>query len=244
MRSRILAVLALSVAVVAPAAFAQESGTQPGTAQPAAASSQAAQTQVTGTIVTLTADRIDVKVDSVTAPQSAQAGSSVMVGNTTAFTLNSATELPQGLKAGDRVDLWFGNDNGSLLATRVAMAASSDQPSGTNDSASSSPQSSSSQSSASSASSSSEQPAATDTSSSDQSATTQQAPAGDQSAASSSASSAEPSASTAEPASSTAAAKGAHRENLPKTGSPLPLIGLLGLAALASVLVLRFVVRA
>jgi hypothetical protein len=231
----------LSVAVVTPAAFAQESGTQAGTAQPAALSSQAAQSQVTGTIVSLTADRIDLKVDSVTAPQSAQPGSSIMVGKTTAFTLNSTTELPQGLKAGDRVDLWFGSDNGSLLATRVAMAASWDQSSPNNESASSSPQSSSSQSSTSSA---SEQPAASDTSSSVQPATTQQSPSADQSATSGSSSSTEPSASAAEPASSPAAANGAHRENLPKTGSPLPLIGLLGLAALASVLVLRFVVRA
>jgi hypothetical protein len=226
MKSKILAVLALSAAVVVPAAFAQQSGDQSGTAQPAAVSSQASQIEVTGTIVTLTADRIDVKVEGVTAPESAKAGSSVMVGKTTAFTLNSATELPQGLKADDKVDLWFSDNNGSPLATRVAMAVSADQPTGSNESASSA-----SQSPATSASSSSDQATASDNGSSEQSATTGNA------------SSAEPSASTAEPANSTAAAKGAHRENLPKTGSPLPLIGLLGLAALASVLVLRFAVR-
>ena len=97
MKSKILAVLALSVGLAVPAVYAQESGSQPQPAQPAAVTSQAGQAEVTGSIVTLSADRIEVKIDSVTAPESATAGSSIVVGNTSAFTLDSGTDMPQGL---------------------------------------------------------------------------------------------------------------------------------------------------
>ena len=174
--------------------------------------------------MTLTADRIDVSIDSVTAPPEVTAGSTIMVGKTTSFALNSATEMPQGLQVGNKVDLWFANDNGSLRATRLALAVSSDKSAGTDMSAST-PQSSSAGSS-----SPAEQSSTSSATSSDQSST--------------SASSVSGSASSAEPATSTAAANPAQRKSLPKTGSPLPVIGLIGIVALASVLVLRFAVRA
>ncbi len=231
MKGKIFAVLALSAALAVPAAFAQQSGTQSEPAQPAAVSAQSGQVEVTGTIASLTADKVEIKVDSVTAPQGNAAGSTVMVGSTPAFAIDSTTDMPQGLKVGDRVNLWFASDNGALRATRLALAPSSDNSAGTNESASGS------------------QPSgATTSGSTDQSSTSAPSPS-DQSSTSASTSSQQPSTSGSsasaeqQPASTAAAPANEHRGNLPKTGSPLPLIGLLGLAALASVLVLRFVLR-
>jgi hypothetical protein len=235
MRSRIVAAFALSAALVVPAALAQQSGDQSQPAQPAAATDQSSQqVEVTGKIVTLTADRIDVKVASVTAPEGTAAGSTVMVGQTSSFVLDSSSQLAQGLKAGDKVDLWFTNSNGSMLASRVALAVGGDQPAGTSESGASS-----------------QSPSATSTSSSSSSSSYQSSSenasqnSSDQSAMGATASASENGSSASEqaPAAAPAAAQGAHRANLPKTGSPLPLIGLVGLVALASVLVLRFVVR-
>jgi hypothetical protein len=243
MKSKVLAVLALSVGLAVPAAYAQQSASQSQPAQPAAVTGQADQAEVTGTIVTLSADRIDVKIDAVTAPESATAGSSIVVGNTTAFALNSSTDMPQGLKVGDRVNLWFANDNGSLKAARLALAPAGDQSAASSQS--------SSTSSSSSAASPADQSASGTSSPADQSASGASSTAEQSSSSSSSMSDSATSTSTAQPSSSaadatnpSASSTSAHRANLPKTGSPLPLIGLLGIAALASVLVLRFVLRA
>jgi Cu/Ag efflux protein CusF len=131
MKSKIVAVLALSTAIVVPAAFAEKSGSQTGSTQPVAMSSQSAKIEVTGTVVTLTTDRIDVRVNKVKAPEGTSAPSSIMAGQKTAFTLDSSSQMPQGLKVGESVDVWFTNHNGSLLATKVALAAGADQSSGT-----------------------------------------------------------------------------------------------------------------
>ncbi len=253
MKSKVLAVLALSVGLAVPAVYAQQSGSQSQPAQPAAVTSQAGQAEVTGSIVTLSADRIDVKIDSVSAPESATAGSSIVVGNTTAFALDSSTDMPQGLKVGDRVNLWFANDNGSLKAARLALAPAADQSGASSESSATSPSSSSSPASptdqsAAGASGTSDQPASAASGTTDQSASGTSAQAEQPSTSGSSmndsaGSTAQPS-SAAESTSPSAATTKAHRANLPKTGSPLPLIGLLGMAALASVLVLRFVIKA
>ena len=237
MRSKIVAVLGLSAALVVPAALAQESGTQSGSAQPAAMSTHAAKIEVTGTIVTLTTDRIDVRVDSVKAPQGTSAPSSIVEGQKTAFTLDSSSQMPQGLKVGDKVDLWFANHNGSLLATRVALAVGEDQSAGTYGSTATS-QSASTSGNA-------EQPASEAASSSSSASESASSSSEQASANSSSNTPAEQSStSAAQPANEAAMGKTAAREKLPKTGSPLPLIGLIGLVALASALVLRFAVRA
>jgi Cu/Ag efflux protein CusF len=131
MKSKIVAVLALSTAIVVPAAFAEQSGSQTGSTQPAAVSSQSAKIEVTGTVVTLTTDRIDVRVNKVKAPEGTAAQSSIMAGQKTAFTIDSSSQMPQGPKVGDDVDVRFTNHNGSLLATKVALAAGADQSSGT-----------------------------------------------------------------------------------------------------------------
>jgi hypothetical protein len=162
------------------------------------ASGQAGQVELTGTIVTLTADRIEVKVDSVMAPQGATVDSAIGVGKTAAFTLDLTTEIPHGLKAGDAVDLWFTGTGGGLHATRVALATKSTQPAATTSAASTSRKSAAGASS----------------------------PAGEKA-----------------PSVAESAGSAASQEKLPGTASPLPLIGVLGLAALASVLLLRFVAR-
>jgi hypothetical protein len=198
MRVRFLAALALSATVAVPAAFAQTDNPRPPAPQPAGASGLSGQVELRGTIVTLTADRIEVKVDSVMAPQGATVGSAIGVGKTAAFTLDLTTEIPQGLKAGDAVDLWFTGTGGGLHATRVAPATESNQSAATTSAASTS-----------------RKPAAGASS-----------PAGEKAR------------SVAESAGSAAP-----QEKLPGTASPLPLIGVLGLAALASALLLRFVFR-
>ena len=208
MRGRIVAVLALSLAVIAPAAFAQQSGTQSAAAPMAAATSKAGEIEVTGTIVKLSLDRIEVKVDSVNSPSGVAAGSNVAVGTTAAFKLDPSTAMPKGLSADNRVDLWCRSDNGSLLATRVALAVSADQPGEANEAAAM-PQAS----------------GGSATSATEASGVTGAKAQG-------------------EPASTAPAASNAHQGRLPKTGSPLPLIGLLGVAALVSAFVLRFVMRA
>jgi hypothetical protein len=225
MKSKIVAVLALSTAIVVPAAFAQQSGSQSASTQPAAMSSQGAKIEVIGTVVTLTTDRIDVRVNKVKAPEGTSAPSSITAGEKTAFTLDSSSQMPQGLKVGDNVDVWFTNHNGSLLATKVALAAGADQSSGTYGSAATS------------------QPA-NQSADNSQSSSAAASDSSDQADMSDSSTSASQSASATQPANATSAATTANRTKLPKTASPLPLIGLIGLAALASAFALRFALRA
>lgn len=212
MRSRTLAVLALSLATLAPAAFAQQNGTQSEAASGAMAPAQAGDVEVTGTIVAINATSVQVKLDSVTAAQGVPLADTIAVGKTVEFKLDASTQMPRTLSAGDPIDLSFKSDNGALVATRLALAVSADQP------ATTSPDNSAPAAPGEKASSSSQaSPTAAYGSSSDQQA------------------------STATPAST--AAPQAHEQRLPKTGSPLPLIGLLGVAALVAAFALRFVVR-
>jgi cobalamin biosynthesis Mg chelatase CobN len=197
MRNRTLAILALSIAVIAPAAFAQQNGTQSEAASGAVASAQPGGVEVTGTIVSVNATSVEVKLDSVAAAEGAPVAGDVAVGKTAEFKLDASTQMPRTLKTGDPVDLWFTSENGSMVATRVALAVSGEEHA---------------------------------TTSSDNSAT---ASSGENNASSQS--------QPASTAASTAAQQGQH---LPKTGSPLPLIGLLGVAALVAAFALRFVLKA
>ncbi len=215
MRSRILAVLALSIAVIAPAAFAQQTGTQSATASGTMASAQSGGVEITGTIVSIDATGVKVKLESVSASQGAPVSGDVAVGKTAEFKLDASTQMPGTLRAGDPVDLWFKTDNGSMVATRLALAVSSDQPA-TTSSDTNAPASPS------------------------ENASSQSQP----SSTAASASSSGQQASMAGTAASTAAPQAAHAQHLPKTGSPLPLIGLLGVAALIAAFALRFVARA
>ena len=215
MRSRILAVLALSIAVIAPAALAQQSGTQSEAASGAMAPAQSGGVEVTGTIVSINATSVKVKLDSVTAAQGAPLSGDVAVGKTAEFRLDASTQMPRTLSAGDPVDLWFKSDNGSMVATRLALAVSADQPA-TTSSDTSAPAS----------------PAENASSPSQRSSTATYGSSNGQ----------QPT--TAGSAASTAAPQAAHGQHLPKTGSPLPLIGLLGVAALVAAFALRFVVKA
>lgn len=215
MRSRILAVLALSIAVIAPAALAQQNGTQSEAASGAMAPAQSGGVEVMGTIVSINATSVKVKLDSVTAAQSAPLSGDVAVGKTAEFRLDASTQMPRTLSAGDPVDLWFKSDNGSMVATRLALAVSADQPATTSLDASA-PAS----------------PAENASSPSQRSSTATYGSSNGQQPA------------TAGPAASTAAPQAAHGKHLPKTGSPLPLIGLLGVAALVAAFALRFVVKA
>ncbi|TAM47823.1 MAG: LPXTG cell wall anchor domain-containing protein [Acidobacteria bacterium] len=190
MRSRTLAVLALSIAVLAPAAFAQQNGTQSEAASGAMAPAQAGDVEVTGTIVSINATSVQVKLDSVTAAQGVPLADTVAVGKTVEFKLDASTQMPRTLSAGDPIDLSFKSDDGSLVATRLALAVSADQP-----------------------------------------------------ATAASGSPSEEQASTAGTATPATAPQAAHAQHLPKTGSPLPLIGLLGAAALIAAFALRFIVR-
>ncbi len=215
MRSRILAVLALSIAVIAPAALAQQNGTQSEAASGAMAPAQSGGVEVTGTIVSINATSVNVKLDSVTAAQGAPLSGDVAVGKTAEFRLDASTQMPRTLSAGDPVDLWFKSDNGSMVATRLALAVSADQPA-TTSSDTSAPAS----------------PAENTPSPSQRSSTATYGSSNGQ----------QPT--TAGSAASTAAPQAAHGQHLPKTGSPLPLIGLLGVAALVAAFALRFVVKA
>jgi len=244
MSKKTLAVLALSLGL-ATVSFAQQQNT-PATApgqdqQAASASDQSSVQQVTGTVVTLANDRAEVKIESV--PASASSDISAMVGQTATFTLNPMTDKPTDLKVGDRVDLWFKQDHSDHLATRIALAASGGDKSA--DSTGSSGSASTSQPTSDSASQASPQQPTSDTAS--QPAPQQPNPDSANQAPSTEAQ--QPSASSAGSLSTSqtsgqAEGKAQPRSSLPKTGSPLPLIGLIGLVALCAALMLRFTLKA
>lgn len=215
MRSRILAVLALSIAVIAPAAFAQQNGTQSEATSGAMAPAQSGGIEVTGTIVSINATSVKVKLDSVTAAQGLPVPGDVAVGKTAEFKLDASTQMPSTLSAGDPVDLWFKSDNGSMVASRLALSVSSDQPAR----------------------------ASSDTSAPASSGENASSPSQPSSTAAYGSSS-DQQASTAGSSASTTAPRATQGQHLPKTGSPLPLIGLLGVAALIAAFALRFVVKA
>ena len=231
MRSRILAVLALSIAVIAPAAFAQQNGTQSEAASGAMAPAQSGGIEVTGTIVSIDSSSVKVKLDSVTAAEGAPVSADIAVGKTAEFKLDATTQMPRTLSAGDPVDLWFKSDNGSMVATRLALAVSADQPATTSSNASATTNSDNSAMTSKDTSAPASQGENASTSS-QPSSTAAYGSSGDQQAP------------TAGAAASTAAPQPAHEQHLPKTGSPLPLIGLLGVAALIAAFALRFVVKA
>jgi len=230
MSKKSLAVLALSLGL-ATVSFAQQPETPAGAPgqdpQATSASDQASVQQVTGTVVNLANDRVEVKIESV--PTSASADVSAMVGQSATFTLNPMTDKPTGLKVGDRIDLWFKQDHSDHLATRIALAASGGDKSA--DSTGSSGAASTSQPTSDTAS----QPAP-------------QQPNPDSASQAPSTDAQQPSASSAGSLSTSqtsgqAEEKAQPRSALPKTGSPLPLIGLIGLVALCAALMLRFTLR-
>ena len=132
MNARIQPVVALLMAFVAVPLFAQQ-GNPPTTgpasatqavqsAAPASsASDEATQTHVLGTIVTLTADRLELKVEKAVEPNTESAAG--LVGQTVAFAIDATTEKPADLKANDRVDLWFTEKDGQRRAVRIVVAA-------------------------------------------------------------------------------------------------------------------------
>jgi hypothetical protein len=129
---------AFLMVLVAVPAFAQQGNPPSGepamrgqTPQAAAASSPATEkaepVQVEGTIASLTADQIELKVEKAMDPNSESTAG--LVGQTVSLVLEATTEKPDGLKVGDRVDLWFSESNGERHATRVALDVSEGAPS-------------------------------------------------------------------------------------------------------------------
>jgi hypothetical protein len=132
MNARLHPVLALVMAFVAVPMLAQQGNPPAGqpvtavkAASPAATASslsdETEQAHVVGTIVTLTADRLELKVEKAIEPNSESAAG--LVGQTVAFAVDATTAKPADLKANDRVDLWFTESNGQKHAVRIEVAA-------------------------------------------------------------------------------------------------------------------------
>ncbi len=211
MRKGTLAAIVLGIFLVAspllaqgdnPAGTSSQPSTQAGQSDPNATGSTqtAGADHITGTIVSLSATSLELKVEPTTgASTGAGAG---MAGTTTSFELNAATDMPTGLRVGDRVSVWFNESNGTRPATRVALAA-------------------------------------TGSSSTDEGAGQGSTTASASSTTSATGTMGESSTSQAQP--KTAAAAGT--KHLPRTASQLPLVGLIGLLALATAVVMRFALR-
>jgi hypothetical protein len=238
MRTRFYTPLAFALALAALPLIAQTGSTEPATAW-------ADQHHLTGVIVSLGTDKLDVKVESVSAePESTASG---LVGNVESFTLDANVKRPALLSVGDRVDVAYSVANGSRTAFRidVAPASAATQTSG----AGSSPTSGSDATQASSSSStmptsgtgggSAPAPSSPDTSSS---ASGQQPTSTDMSSARTEPVASSPGSADTGDTQMTAATEKAGK--LPQTASPLPLIGLVGLAALLLAGVLRLGGRA
>jgi len=237
MKKAILATLTLSAAVIAAPLLAQSSNPQGSdTKQPSdvanassASSAPAGTVRVTGTVTLLSDTRVGIKIEKA---ESQPLGGPVMpVGKTRTFALDPMTDKPLDLKVGDRVDLWFKQDASNHLAARIALA-SSDTSSATSDqqgAATSQPASSTDNSAT------NTQPSANTPSTDSASQVSNQGsqPSSDTSADSKNMS---------QPSSQAEGGTASHGK-LPKTASELPLIGIIGLAALFGVLLLRFTVR-
>ncbi len=240
MRKATWAALALGAALAASPLLAQQdnpAGSSP-SSQPAQAEQSNAATaspsqdanaeHATGSIVSISDTRLELKVEASTGPS--PTASAAMVGKTFAFTLNSTTDMPVGLRPGDRVSVWFGRENGSRLATRVALADAS-----TTSSNGSGEQSSNA----------ADQSNISNSSASPENGTTGTTSVGQ---TSSQPSTSNGETSTTATGSMSQAEQGGTAVNgtnqLPKTASPLPLIGLIGFLALAGAVVLRFALKA
>ncbi len=189
-----------------PAAQAGQSDPNPA---PGAQASDAE--RVTGTVVSLSASSLEVKVEPAATGATGEAAE--MAGKSISFALSAATDLPTGIRVGDRVSVWYTESNGNRPATRVALAETGGSSSmGT------------------------------------ESATTGSASRpSDEGQGSSSAQSTTPATGTTAQSSGEqtqpAAAVATETKHLPRTASPLPLIGLVGLVALTMALVVRFALR-
>ncbi len=109
----------------APAAVPPPNTGTPASDQPAAESAASPRkveaAHVIGSIVTITADRLDLKVEKAGEPSTESVAG--LVGQTLTFKVDDKTEKPADLKAGDRVDLYFTEANGERHADRIALAA-------------------------------------------------------------------------------------------------------------------------
>ncbi len=225
MRNQLLAVMAVGLVLAASPLLAQETNPATTASQPAPQADQSGQNattsasqgdaqEVMGTISSISSDRLELKVES--APSTTGGASSALIGKTVSFALSTSTDMPAGLRTGDRVSIWFSREGGNRQATRVALAEASDA--------------------------SSEQPSTASTTESGSST------GGNTSSAStaSTTGTSSPSSTVTNPSSNQpeAATSGAHSQTLPKTASQLPLVALIGLAALVAAVALRFVLKA
>lgn len=221
MRSRTLAVVAFSLAVAAAPLLAQQTNAPAGSSAPAGQTSQGqsnTMAESSGPIhLTGTVVSVSDSRIEVKVESATAASTTAMVGTTQSFALDANSEKPDGLKTGDQIDLWFKGDQPDHLVTRIALAAST----GTGESSPAAEASGSTQ------------PASPDTPSADQASSA----AGNQPAAAPAGSQA------SSEASAPGQAQSEHRGKLPQSGSPLPLVGLVGLLALGVALGLRFVVK-
>jgi hypothetical protein len=220
MRSRLFAAVTFALVLAAAPLLAQSSSDQSQTK-----ASDTALHQVTGTIASLNGSMLEVNVES--APGEPESLASTMVGSIVSFTLDPNVKRPAELRNGDRVDVWFANKNGERIVSRIDTAA---------------------------ANSSSANKPSTDSAPVPSSDTTGSAPVADPSTQQSSAPMASTSTAPADqqpvpaagqqPGDSTSTSQAAPKaKRLPQTASSLPLIGLIGLAALGVAGVLRFAAR-
>jgi hypothetical protein len=215
MKKNVLSLLTLGVALVAAPVLA---GPKSSSATKSAGDTTSGALRVTGTIVSLSAQHIDVKVESASTDASHESGTAI--GKTESFKLNSMTDQPLDLKVGDHIDLWFTQAGNAHLATRIALATTMPSSTSGRDDQSAEPGS---------------PPASAAL---NHSANRASNPAGQSSST----------VATDHPATSKstgeAATTSASKQHLPKTASELPLIGLIGLAALGVALMLRFAFKA
>ncbi|HVN75124.1 MAG TPA: hypothetical protein VMT19_02320 [Thermoanaerobaculaceae bacterium] len=217
--------IAVGLALAASPLLAQE--TSPTTQSPPQVSqsgqsntspaSQGESQEATGTISSIASDRLELKVDSANGMTAG--ASSTLVGKTVSFALDASTDMPAGLRAGDRVTVWFNRQGSNRQAARVALAATSGSES--------------------------EQPGAGSTAESGSSAGGTMTSASASSAApATGTSSTSTSVPTSSPSSTQPASSDGHSKTLPKTASPLPLLGLIGIVALVAAAALAFVLKA
>lgn len=218
-RKSLISTLAAVMVLVAAPLLAQQ-GSQSGTSPSSSSAAEPVGVHATGTIASINDARLELWVDKLTG--ASPAASSSMVGKTQVFNFDSNSDKPAGLRNGDKVEVWYRVAGNDRFVTRIEIAES-----------------------ATSTSTGSSQPAGSGYSSMPTTAET--SPMSESSSEPSKLGLGEPSSSTpisSDDMSQQAAGQDvSEQRRLPQTASQVPLLGVIGLLALAGALTLRFVFR-
>jgi cobalamin biosynthesis Mg chelatase CobN len=235
MRNRLLSAIGLTLLLTAAPCLAQTA------AQPASSSDQPIQ-HISGVIVSVSDTSLNVNAQPSTGSSPSATGAT---SQNLDITLNASTDKPLDLKAGDQVDIWYRMEGSDRVATRVAHAESpsSSSSSSTYGSASGSADTGSSDMSSGSSAGSQEPAANPVTTGSQEPQSNSQGAAEPAATGSESSSMGEASSNSAAQPANGSASSTATSGQLPKTASDLPLIGLIGLLALAGAIGLRLFFR-